>query len=224
MNRSRESPPGTLVRLEEGIAGAVLAGGASTRMGQPKQSVALDGERAMIEFVIDALAAVCRRVVIVGKAGSAHARGGEVIDDLRPGLGPMGGIESLLASGIASQYLVCPCDVPFITSESLGLLLADTKQLATVFRREGAGEVDPLPARISAGALPVVSRLLDRGRRSVYELMRELGASEITMPRSREPELLNVNTPADFAAAQQRLALIQHAPRLQAARPPGRPA
>jgi molybdopterin-guanine dinucleotide biosynthesis protein A len=178
-------------------------------MGRPKHALVIDGHRAMIDFVIDAAAAVCSRPVIVGRVEPSVARGLDVIDDLRPGLGPLGAIEALLASGMASQYLVCPCDVPVISPGTLGLLLNDTTSPATVFRREAATVFDPLPARISASTLPMVSRLLDSGRRGVHEFMREAGAHEIVLPQSREWELMNINTPADFDAARRRLGQIR---------------
>jgi molybdopterin-guanine dinucleotide biosynthesis protein A len=185
------------------VTGAILAGGRSTRMGEPKHSMRLPDGRTMIEHVAEGLRSVCRGMVIVGGPESPrHAWTHVSVRDLRPDCGPLGGIEALLASGIDEQYMVVPCDVPLMSGDVLELLIsANPQAVAVVFRREGEDEFDPLPARIAASALPVGRELLDRGRRGVHELMRVLDAHEVVLPRSLQAALTNVNTPSEFAAA-----------------------
>ena len=95
--------------------GAVLAGGAGRRMGRRKDSLALPDGRTMLAVVHSVLREVCQRVVVVGDAETDLPR----IEDLRPGQGPLGGIEALLATGDDTQYLVGPCDLPLITPSVL---------------------------------------------------------------------------------------------------------
>jgi len=169
--------------------GAILAGGASKRMQQTKQEMLLPDGRPMIESVHRAVAAVCRRVVLIGE--SSHLRDCERVGDLRASCGPLGGIEALLASGIDQHYLVVPCDLPLITAEPLDALLMKADRPATTF------DGHPLPARIAATALPIVRSLLDRGERSVRRLMADAGAERIALRDEWCKLLTNVNTPAD---------------------------
>lgn len=156
----------------------------------------------MIEAVATALGTACERLVILGAEDAMTAL--PHIADLRPGCGPLGGIEALLASGVDTQYLVCPCDLPFVTSELFNALLGPTQAAATVLRLEGSAQIEPLPARISGEAIDAIKRLLDEGRRAVYQLMQTIDVAEISAPKAWSKLLTNVNTPQEYAA------LVQH--------------
>jgi molybdopterin-guanine dinucleotide biosynthesis protein A len=172
-------------------------------MGRPKEALRLPDGRTMIGAVIEALGALCRRVVIAGGPRTPAPDDPSVahINDLRPGQGPLGGIEALLASGLDDEYLVCPCDVPLVTADLLARLTADTTTAAaTVFHVEGETVVRPLPARIAADSLPVVRRLLDVGRRAVHDLMREVGAQQVAITSAEATPLAAADTPQDFDA------------------------
>ncbi len=173
--------------------GAVLAGGAGRRMGRRKDSLPLPGGPTMLAAVHAVMAEVCRRVVVVGDAETDLPR----IEDLRPGQGPLGGIEALLASGRDTQYLVCPCDLPLITP-SLLRRLTGPGGAATVFQVEGEADFWPMPVRVWAQALDAVRSHLDAGRRAVHELVRELSPEVITVSREEAAALANVNTPDDY--------------------------
>ncbi len=176
--------------------GAVLAGGAGRRMGRRKDALPLPDGRTMLAAVAAALAETCRDVVIVGDAETLITR----IEDLRPGQGPLGGIESLLASNLDTHYLVCPCDLPLLTTALLRRLTTATGAVATVFRVDGEPAFRPLPARFSAEALFLVRGHLDGGRRAVHDLVRALDPAVIALPRDEARALANVNTPSDYEA------------------------
>jgi len=176
--------------------GAVLAGGAGRRMGRRKDSLPLPDGRTMLAAVAAALAETCRDVVVVGDAETVMTR----IEDLRPGQGPLGGIEALLASDLDSDYLVCPCDLPLVTAALLRRLTVVTGAVATVFHVDGEPAFWPLPARISAEALFLVRGHLDGGRRAVHDLVRALDPAVIALPRDEARALANVNTPSDYEA------------------------
>lgn len=126
--------------------GAILIGGRSTRMGTPKHAIALPDGRAMIEHVADVLRQVCPRLVVLGP--DSPLPGVPAIPDLRPGLGPLAGIEALLASGLDDTYLVVPCDMPRLTAEVLQALVdgCGATQVGSQVSRDRQGAVDqPLP-------------------------------------------------------------------------------
>jgi molybdopterin-guanine dinucleotide biosynthesis protein A len=200
--------------------GAILIGGQSTRMGEwtDKATLLLADGRTMVEHVAAALRALCDDIVFVGaysprlagggvgesqpaRSSGGHpgqARGYLHVADLRPQAGPLGAIEALLASNLADEYLVCPCDVPRITPEVLRLLLAHREAPATVLCIRGREQFEPLPARIASSALPVVRRLLDAGQRSVWRLMEELPAAIVEIDECHAAALRNVNTHDDL--------------------------
>src|SRR5687768_5401850 len=94
------------------FAGAVLTGGASRRMGADKALVEGDG-LAMARRAADALwAAGATEVMAVG--GDAQALGRlslEVVRDLHPGEGPLGGILTALAATDEDVVVVLACDL-----------------------------------------------------------------------------------------------------------------
>lgn len=171
-------------------------------MGRPKHALPLPDGRLMIEAVADVLAQVCRQVVVVGSTDALATL--QHIDDLRPGHGPLGGIEALLASGLDTQYLVCPCDVPLVTGEVLTALTIPSPAPATVLRMDGRSETEPLPARISTDALRAVRALLDAGQRAVSHLMHSIEIETIEVPQAWSKYLTNINTPQEYEVLVQR--------------------
>ncbi len=181
--------------------GAILAGGESRRMGRPKASLPLPGGQTMIETVAETLAAVCRSVVVVGSADPvSEAPSLRHLADLRPGEGPLAGIEALLASGLDTEYLVCPCDVPLVTAGLLERLTAPCGSLATVLRIGAENAFRPLPARLSAASLDRVRAQLDRHERAVHAFIQSIDPHVVDMPREAADQLLNANTPAEYEA------------------------
>lgn len=109
------------------LAGVVLAGGASRRMGRPKAFIELAGH-PMVANVADALSeAGAERVVVVG--GDRHrieALGLHAEPDQFPGEGPLGGIISALrVCGDADAVAVLSCDLLAPSSAEVRRLAAE---------------------------------------------------------------------------------------------------
>lgn len=154
----------------------------------------------MIEAVITTLKDVCQTVVVVGGV----AEGFPSVADRRPGVGPLGGIEALLASGIDDEYLVCPSDTPLITPRLLRRLMTPSDSMATIFEVEGESRVQSLPLRISAKALGTVEAALDAGQNSIHGLLDGIDVSRVSITARLAKELLNINTPGEYAALFER--------------------
>jgi molybdopterin-guanine dinucleotide biosynthesis protein A len=97
------------------MLGAVLTGGASTRMGRDKATLEVDGV-AMAERVAGALRAAGARAV---------ARIGSDVPDLFPGEGPLGGIITALQwAGDEDVVITAPCDMPWLDDSVVRALVA----------------------------------------------------------------------------------------------------
>ncbi len=178
--------------------GAILAGGQSRRMGAPKEGVLLADGRPMIEHVIAALAAVCDRAVIVGEARGYQDDSIARIPDLRPGQGPLAGIEAVLSSGLSDGYLIVACDQPFVTPELLRRLLDGDLARPRCFREESGTGFHPFPCYFPASWLPRVREALDAGSMSMRELV-GMNHPEWPPVTAEEAGLLrSVNSPADL--------------------------
>lgn len=189
------------------VMGAILAGGRSSRMGRDKATLLLRDGRMMIEHVAATLAGACGNDLILVAGGTAidstiaKVVNMRLIPDLRPQAGPLAGIEAVLASNSTRQYLICPCDVPEITADVLRMLLRNQDAMATVLRIKGRAEFEPLPARITAAALPIVQRLLNENVRSVWRLMETLPAEIIDIDPAHAAAFRNINMPDDLSTA-----------------------
>jgi len=172
--------------------GAVLCGGASTRMGSDKATLPVRGV-AMAQRVADALtAAGCAPVVMVGgDARELQSLRLEHVDDDFPGEGPLGGILTALARGSAA--LVVACDVPNIRPQTLRRLI-DTlgDHQAAIACTE---HLEPLCALWSPSASATLRSRFVAGERAVHRAIEGLDVVAVTVPAD---ELRNVNTPDDL--------------------------
>ncbi|MCG3195690.1 MAG: Molybdenum cofactor guanylyltransferase [bacterium] len=189
-----------------GVLGAVLAGGKSRRMGVPKEGVVLADGRAMIEHVLDSLRPVCGRLAVVGEC-----RGWRIpseiphIPDLEPGQGPLGGIEALLASGLAGSYLVVTCDQPLLKPELLKRLIEKAAGGGPVFIRPFAGrELDPFPGVFPDVWLPAIHAALEEGRRGVREFLLSQAVEWVEVSEAEVDRIRSFNSPEEVAELRKR--------------------
>jgi len=192
------------------ITGAILAGGQSRRMGEPKPGVLLWDNRPMLWHVLDALTPVCDDLVVVGACDDTLIPTDvKHLADHRPGLGPLSGMEALLASGLCGsdhgRYLVVSCDQPLLTPELLARLARVTPQSDTGgalgFFCAINQPLDPFPGIYPAGWLGEVTRALDGKNHSIRDAIRQT-----RWPVHYEPlgnpdlvhQLHSMNTPQDI--------------------------
>jgi molybdopterin-guanine dinucleotide biosynthesis protein A len=178
-------------------AGFVLAGGQSSRMGRDKALLGGDSH-PLIQEVAARVAVVAENVVLVGAPERYGGLGFDCLPDLRPGCGPLGGIEAALAAGRAEYNLIAGCDMPGIRSAWLRTLLSASKETGglCVAARDTTGRIHPLCAVYRAGCLPVVRAALETGRLKLLALMEDLNAITIDIGG----KLWNLNTPQEWDA------------------------
>lgn len=180
--------------------GAILCGGKSRRMGRPKAGIVLADGRTMIERVFDALGAVCREVVLVGAGDDVPPRLSRLvrIADRIADIGPLGGLEALLASGLDSEYLVAPCDLVEARPELFQLLLQPGLKPPVVLAWPDKAHPEPLIARYSTDVYELVQEMIREGHLAMRQLVRRSGAAIIPVPAELGFALRNANTPDDL--------------------------
>ena len=197
-------------------AGFVLAGGLSSRMGADKALVDFDGQ-PMICRAIDTLRAAGLPVSIGGARSSLESYA-PVIPDADPGLGPLGGICSVLKSTSTRLAVFLPVDLPRLPSSLIVFLLEYARitgravTLATV-----NGFLQTFPVVLDRQTLPTLEQELAAGSRSCHAAFQRaaaaLGQSVALLPSEllvqsghvTHPDalpaarwFLNVNRPADI--------------------------
>ncbi len=185
------------------IAGALMAGGGGTRLGGvPKGLLRREG-RTLAERTLEALRAVTSEQFVVANSRDYDTLGLPVHADLRPGCGPLGGLETALARARADHVLVVACDMPALEPGVLHLL-AGADPSADVVLPVVGGRPEPLCARYSQPCLVAVCAALDAGERRMiafHGAVRVLHLDEAIL-RTVDPLLStfeNANTPEDLA-------------------------
>jgi molybdenum cofactor guanylyltransferase len=181
-------------------AGFVLVGGSSSRMKRDKALLPWRGG-TLVEAVAKSVDEAAGNVALVGRASIPEVPGLECLTDLRPGFGPLAGIETALASGRGDLNLIVACDLPSIRAEWLRQLIetAEGRNSRCLVSVDINGRVHPLCGVYRYDCLLMVERALQTGRLKVMDLVTELGAEHL---RIQEP-VWNVNTPAEWELSQQ---------------------
>jgi len=197
------------------VAGVVLVGGKSTRMGAPKAMLPFGPER-MIERVLRLLGrATDRRVVVaaVGQVLPDLPAAVQVVRDQRPERGPLEGIRAGLQAleGHCDAAYVTACDVPTIQADFIRFLVRRLEGYRIAVPRDGAHD-HPLAAVYRIDVLPEVQSLLDADRLRPAYLFDAVPTCRVSVDelRSVDPDLdslQNLNCPEDYFAALARCGL-----------------
>lgn len=172
--------------------GAVLCGGASRRMETDKALLEVDGV-PMARRVADALiAAGCSPVLAVGGDPVAlHQIGLDVVVDVYPGEGPLGGVLTALAMG--APAVVVACDLPGLRSTTVAALIAALGDHDAAIARSDRAE--PLCAVWSRSAAAVLRTKFEFGERAMHRAIEDLDVAWVPVAPA---DLRNVNTPGDL--------------------------
>ena len=156
------------------VEGAVLCGGASTRMGRDKATLEYGGI-PLARRVADALGACVARVRLVGKPGELPSLGLDTILDRHPERAAMVGVAAALAACEASAVLVAACDLVHLDPRvALALLaLAPVDGSADVIAPLGPKGPEPLLAIYRPRILPELERRIARGELGLQALLRD---------------------------------------------------
>jgi molybdopterin-guanine dinucleotide biosynthesis protein A len=202
------------------VAGIVLAGGRSSRMGTPKAALEWHGSTLLRRVVGVVERSVDGPVVVVRAPGQALPELPdqiEVVQDAREGRGPLEG----LAAGLAAVRDRAPAayasstDVPLLHARFIQRVVAALDDDVDVVLPEVGGFRHPLAAVYRTELAEVVERLIaeDRMRPAfLFEAcrVRRLDADALLADpalAALDPELdslLNLNEPADYEAARAR--------------------
>lgn len=191
------------------LAGAVLAGGLVTRMGgSPKGLFKLARGRSVLDHLIGQMrAAGVSDVLINANETERYARFGvEVVPDLRPCMGPLGGIEAILShvseGNTADGVLFLPCDMPAITACEIRRLmdafLDAPDRVAYAYVESAAHPSYPVVCVVPVGLHEEITDAIGRWHLKIGRLWDDLDARTVVFRDSRP--FYNVNTSEDLKA------------------------
>ena len=189
----------------------VAAGGKSTRMGQDKRFLPLDGESLLARTLRRGRAAGFRSIVLAAEGAQeeltmlAAEFGAILVTDEIPAQGPAAAIAAGLSAAETEWSLVLSADMPFYDFELVRALLPQAEGETQVVLPTLLGYWQPLAALYRRDAGMTFAAAIARGDRKLGIILRELVVREV--PFTVDAGLLfNVNTPAAYRLAQGRLA------------------
>ena len=160
----------------------VLTGGTSARMGRDKALIEIDGV-AMAKRVVQSLerAGAANVRCVGGDRNALESLGLEVLDDLDPRAGPLGGVVAALRASRAPVALVSPCDLiapPVDGYVALVTALARTPP-AQVSVASSGGQWRPLPCAVRSTAVAELGAAFAAGERAVHRALALLTLVEV---------------------------------------------
>jgi molybdopterin-guanine dinucleotide biosynthesis protein A len=174
------------------IIGLILAGGLSSRMGEDKALMEIDGQSMLDRTAHILLSMGVERVVVSG------ARLGGV-PDRWPEAGPVGGLASAADVLPDADLLVVPVDMPRLGYAVLAPLLSQRLLRATRW----AGHPLPMRLTLDAGTRDALAVLMTQTGRdcSVSALQMRIGTTTLPLDGMDPLLLANCNTPDEWREA-----------------------
>lgn len=186
---------------------AVLAGGAASRLGGRDKGLEPLHGRALIEWVIEAIAAMTTRsgmfapkiLIVANRHHEVYARHGETIaDDICGFRGPLAGIASALRFAKTPWLLTLPVDCPEPPAELAARLLSGARETAGAGVCVHDGERrQPLFALYRRELAHSASLALEAGQ-GVSQWQTSVGVQTLDFADARG-QFGNLNTREDFA-------------------------
>lgn len=191
------------------IAGIVLCGGRSSRMGQPKLSLPF-GPELMLHRVVRILSEVVSPIVVVAAPRQELPELPPdvlIARDEQEHLGPLAGLAAGLAAlpqDMDAAY-VSSCDVPLLRPEFVRRMIESLGEHDIAIPRDGQYH-HPLAAVYRTHLKNDVQELLRANRMRPVFLLERCRVNEVDVEalRAVDPELdslRNLNQPEDYAAA-----------------------
>ena len=188
------------------VAGVVLAGGLSSRLGQEKALLRVHGREQpdLLCRTHNLLTALLPQCWVACRPGRPRP-GYDCLFDQVEGLGPF--------SGVYAAVLALSCDLPFMDDATLRRLLAardaaSSDRLLTTFCQTETGFIEALTAIYEVAALPLFDKAQAQGERKLSRIIPQERQERIAYSQGEALPFFNINYPADLELVRRLLAAV----------------
>ncbi|MBL6663341.1 MAG: molybdenum cofactor guanylyltransferase [Flavobacteriales bacterium] len=185
---------------EQELTAYVLAGGKSSRMGQDKGLLFLNGT-PMVKYVLNALKNHAQSIVILANNDSYNHFGHPVFKDEVKNSGPLSGLCKGLSISKTDWNIFLSCDNPHIHSDFISFLISKKEGYQAVVPYY-KNKSYPLTAVYHTSCFEVFNNQLKNKKLKVKEALSLIKVKLIDVhndyPLFNEKLLTNINTPEDF--------------------------
>ncbi len=187
------------------VTSIILAGGKNLRFGRNKALETIGG-KSLIECIVERLSPLTNQILIVASQEQSKfpvADKIEILVDLYPGKGPLGGIYTGLLASRSSYSVVVACDMPFLNVKLLRHMIKLSSGFDAVVPRLGEGVVEPLHAIYSRSCLGNMKTRLEHNQLGVNSLFNTVRVRYVEKAECQklDPRLLsffNINCQSDL--------------------------
>jgi molybdenum cofactor guanylyltransferase len=181
---------------------AMLAGGASRRMGQDKALIDVDEDgdpMAARVLVASILAGASEAIAVGGDRPGLQSHGWQYVADNWPGEGPLGGLITALTRASFPIVVVLGCDHPDVDPDEITAMVAALRDNpdfeAAVPTSEGQPYVMHSVWRVEV--LPILQQAFQAGERAPVAMLRRIRWSPLKVLNERS--ITDLDTPEQLA-------------------------
>jgi len=189
----------------------ILAGGKSVRLGHDKILEKV-GSSSLLEKVISRTDSLSKEIIIVTAEERTFPQLTgrpkiQVVSDIFPGIGSLGGIYTGLVTSSSRYNLVVAADMPFLNRSLLRYMLEVSDGFDFVLPRINTF-FEPLHAIYSKNCIEPIESLIKNGRKVIIDLfdyvrVKYIEAEEIDKFDPQHLSFFNINTKDDLERAKR---------------------
>jgi len=185
------------------VTGLILCGGRSRRMGRPKAFLPYNGS-TMISHILDSVRDVFAEVLLIANEPELFSDlDVDVVKDILPYRGPLGGILSGLLVAQHHHSFVLACDMPFVDKRLLREMSMRRHGSDVLVLMHPSG-IEPLLGIYSKSCIKPLEEALFAGEPSLNDFVSGLNAETFYYDMDAAdnfPPYFNIDTPQDYSRA-----------------------
>jgi len=189
------------------ITGIILAGGKNSRMGFNKAFLEVDGKR-LIDLTLSVYQQIFSEIIIVTNDSLSYLefKDAEVVTDIYPGKGSLGGIYTGLFYANNDYAFVAACDMPSLSKDFIFFMI-DKIDKHEIIVPELAEGFQALHAIYSRRCLPAIKKMILADHLKIAGLFKDIRLLKINedqvKPFNTQSNIfININTPDDLKSYQ----------------------
>ncbi len=191
------------------LYGAVFVGGQSKRMGKAKFSLTYNNGVPEAERMVKLLGPFCEKIFLSSRSDQdmgelAKLPDVERVNDDHIGLGPVGGLATLMSRHPDKAWMITACDMPFIQEKNFEHILKERDPLryGTCYLQEGQRGFEPMCAIYEPKFILPLYESMSRQELSLTRTIRDLPFKQVKIPDEDRTNFMNTNTPEEYEAAR----------------------
>jgi len=190
------------------VTSIILAGGKNIRLGRNKAFEVIRG-KTIIDWVFERLEPISSQIVVVTSWAQFDIElnhNTDIIADIYPDMGPLGGIYTGLTASKSDINIVAACDMPFLNTGLLQYMAEILASYDAVVPRLANEMIEPLHAVYSKNCLSRIDECLTLKKLSIHAFLSGMNVRYLEEDESRkfDPELIsffNINYQTDLEEA-----------------------